>query len=109
MLAARCGRVPLGAHDALLRSGRVFEYWAHEACLLPVRDEPYFRLQKRADGRYQRWFGPILKEHAKLADEVAYLSGAAATAVMATWCPISAIYRVGSHPRSPRPPSSTGS
>jgi uncharacterized protein len=70
VLAARCGRVPLGAHDALLRSGRVFEYWAHEACLLPVRDEPYFRLQKRADGRYQRWFGPILKEHAKLADEV---------------------------------------
>jgi uncharacterized protein YcaQ len=70
VLAARCGRVPAGAHDALLRSGRVFEYWAHEACLLPVRDEPYFRLAKRADGRYQRWFGPILKEHRKLADEV---------------------------------------
>jgi uncharacterized protein YcaQ len=70
VLAARCGRVPAGAHDALLRSRRVFEYWAHEACLLPVRDEPYFRMAKRADGRYQRWFGPILQEHRKLADEV---------------------------------------
>jgi uncharacterized protein len=70
VLAARCGRVPAGAHDALLRSGRVFEYWAHEACLLPVRDEPYFRLSKRADGRLQRWFEPILSEHKELAVEV---------------------------------------
>jgi uncharacterized protein len=70
VLAARCGRVPAGAHDALLRSGRVFEYWAHEACLLPVRDEPYFRVSKRSDPRFQRWFGPILEEHKELAAEV---------------------------------------
>jgi uncharacterized protein YcaQ len=70
VLAARCGRVPGGAHDALLRSRRVFEYWAHEACLLPVRDEPYFRFSKRADSRFQRWFGPILLEHKELAAEV---------------------------------------
>jgi uncharacterized protein YcaQ len=70
VLASRCGRVPPGAHDTLLRSGRVFEYWAHEACLLPARDEPYFRMSKRADGRFQRWFGPILEEHKELAAEV---------------------------------------
>jgi uncharacterized protein len=70
VLAARCGRVPAGAHDALLRSGRVFEYWAHEACLLPVQDEPFFRMSKRADSRFQRWFGPILAEHEELAAEV---------------------------------------
>jgi uncharacterized protein YcaQ len=70
VLAARCGRVPAGAHDELLRSGRVFEYWAHEACLLPTRDEPYFRLSKHADARFQRWFGPILEEHKDLAAEV---------------------------------------
>jgi uncharacterized protein YcaQ len=70
VLAARCGRIPAGAHDELLRSRRVFEYWAHEACLLPVRDEPYFRHDKRAHGRFHRWFGPILEEHKELAAEV---------------------------------------
>jgi uncharacterized protein YcaQ len=70
VLAARCGRVPAGAHDALLRSGRVFEYWAHEACLLPVSAEPHVRLAKRAGGQFHRWFGPILAENRKLAAEV---------------------------------------
>ena len=34
--------MPEGAQDRLLRSGRVFEYWAHEASLIPVADWPYF-------------------------------------------------------------------
>ncbi|HET6173291.1 MAG TPA: crosslink repair DNA glycosylase YcaQ family protein [Gaiellales bacterium] len=74
VLASRCGRLPANTHDALLRSGRVFEYWAHEACLLPSIDEPYFRHDKRASGQFHRWYGPILKEHPKLADEVMALA-----------------------------------
>jgi hypothetical protein len=70
VLASRCGRVQADAHDALLRGGRVFEYWAHEACLLPSSDEPYYRRDKRASGQFHRWYGPILQEHAALAAEV---------------------------------------
>ena len=70
VLASRCGKLAPDTHDALLRSGRVFEYWAHEACLLPSVDEPHFRRDKREGGRFHRWFGPILSENRELADEV---------------------------------------
>jgi uncharacterized protein YcaQ len=74
VLASRCGRVPADAHDALLRSGEVFEYWAHEACLLPSADEPHYRRDKRASAELHRWYGPILQEHRQLADEVMALA-----------------------------------
>jgi uncharacterized protein YcaQ len=70
VLASRCGRLPANMHDALLRSGRVFEYWAHEACLLPSADEPHYRRDKRASGQFHRWYGPILQEHPTLVDEI---------------------------------------
>jgi len=70
VLASRCGKLAPDTHDALLRSGRVFEYWAHEACLLPAVDEPHFRRDKREGGRFHRWFGPILSENKELAAEV---------------------------------------
>jgi uncharacterized protein YcaQ len=70
VLASRCGRLPADTHDALLRGGRVFEYWAHEACLLPTADYRYYRRDMRAEGSLHRWFGPILAEHPELADEV---------------------------------------
>jgi uncharacterized protein YcaQ len=74
VLASRCGRLPANTHDALLRSGRVFEYWAHEACLLPSADEPHYRRDKRASGQFHRWYGPILQDHKALADEVMALA-----------------------------------
>ena len=69
VLASRCGKLPERAHDRLLRSGRVFEYWAHEACLLPTRDYPHYR-HAMDDGRLHRWHQGILSDHPKLADEV---------------------------------------
>ena len=37
------GSTRSGTVSRLLGEGRVFEYWAHEACLLPVEDFPLFR------------------------------------------------------------------
>jgi uncharacterized protein YcaQ len=46
----------------------VFEYWAHEACLLPVEDWPLFVPQMRDGGRH--WYGEIGETHPQLADEI---------------------------------------
>jgi uncharacterized protein YcaQ len=42
-LTSRLGLYPRGSVSKLLGQGRVFEYWAHEACLLPVEDFPLFK------------------------------------------------------------------
>ena len=49
VLASRVGIYPQGTVSRLLGEGRVFEYWAHEASLVPVEDFPLFRW--RMDGR----------------------------------------------------------
>src|ERR1700722_19969204 len=35
-LSARIGAIPDGSVERLLREGRIFEYWGHEASLLPI-------------------------------------------------------------------------
>ena len=42
-LAGRVGSYPRGTVSKLLGQGRVFEYWAHEACLVPIGDWPVWR------------------------------------------------------------------
>ena len=46
-LASRVGAYKPGIVPRLLGQGRVFEYWAHEACLLPVEEWPLFVAQMR--------------------------------------------------------------
>jgi uncharacterized protein len=55
-LAARIGAFDERAVSALLREGVIFEYWAHEACLLPIEDYPLFkrRMLHLAD---RHWWG----------------------------------------------------
>jgi uncharacterized protein YcaQ len=68
VLGARVGDYPHDAISRLLRTGRIFEYWAHEACLLPVESWPLFRAQMHEGGR--RWYGEIERTHPHLRDQV---------------------------------------
>ena len=49
-------------------AGRIFEYWAHEACLLPVEFWPLFRAAMEDGGR--GWYGAVGRTHPHLADEI---------------------------------------
>jgi uncharacterized protein len=64
----------IGAYDekelqGLLASGRVFEYWAHEACLLPVELWPHFRRTMEGAAHW-RFHERALRGHADLVEPV---------------------------------------
>ena len=67
-LGSRVGAYPADAVSQLLGTGRIFEYWAHEACLLPIEMWPLFRSAMTNGGR--GWYGPVAKTHPHLADEI---------------------------------------
>ena len=67
-LGSRVGDHPRDAVSSLLREGRIFEYWAHEACLLPIESWPLFRPQMHTGGR--QWYGEIEREHPHLRDRI---------------------------------------
>jgi len=55
-LASRIGAYDESEVSALPREGRIFEYWAHEACLLPIEDYPFFK-RRMAALRDHHWWG----------------------------------------------------
>ncbi|HKP19707.1 MAG TPA: crosslink repair DNA glycosylase YcaQ family protein [Gaiellaceae bacterium] len=55
-LTSRVGAYPRGAISRLLTTGRVFEYWAHEACLVPIEDYPLFK-RRMEHLRDRHWWG----------------------------------------------------
>ena len=67
-LGARIGDYPRDAVSTLLGRGRLFEYWAHEACLLPAADWPLFRPAMEDGGR--RWYGEVDRTHPHLREHV---------------------------------------
>ena len=67
-LGSRIGDHPPDPVPRLLRSGTLFEYWAHEACLLPVARWPLFAAQMREGGR--RWYGEVERTHPHLREQV---------------------------------------
>ncbi|HEY2869355.1 MAG TPA: crosslink repair DNA glycosylase YcaQ family protein [Gaiellales bacterium] len=67
-LLSRVGTYPTGTVSKLLGSGRLIEYWAHEACLLPADLWPLMRSFMR--DRTHPWWGPIIARQPELADEV---------------------------------------
>jgi uncharacterized protein YcaQ len=69
VLTSRVGLYARGTVSALLSQGRVFEYWAHEACLLPVEDFPLFRWRMRGRGHWGS-HDRALREHPEVAEQV---------------------------------------
>ena len=68
-IAGRAGTYPRDSVSKLLGAGRVFEYWAHEACLIPVSDWPLWR--RRMEGRRtHHWYGPVIDSDPELAERV---------------------------------------
>jgi hypothetical protein len=67
-LTGRIGAYPRDSVSRLLGAGRIFEYWAHEACLLPVESWPLFRPAMEDGGR--GWYGSVHDRHPGLADEI---------------------------------------
>jgi uncharacterized protein YcaQ len=68
-LLSRVGRYPRGSVSALLAAGRLFEYWAHEACLLPIEDWPLWRSRMLASPDHP-WWGSVVADDPRLADRV---------------------------------------
>jgi uncharacterized protein len=68
-LLSRVGRYPPRTVSGLLSGGRVFEYWAHEACLLPIEDWPLARsrMLSRPD---HPWWGDVIDRDPALADRI---------------------------------------
>ena len=67
-LGCRVGAYPVDAVSRLLAGGRLIEYWAHGACLLPAEAWPLFRPPMQVGGR--RWYGEIDRTHPHLREHV---------------------------------------
>jgi uncharacterized protein YcaQ len=68
-LASRIGRFDPEDVPRLLGAGRVFEYWAHEASLLPVELWPHFRTVMKGRGHWG-WHDRAFREHPELFEPI---------------------------------------
>lgn len=69
-LGARVGAYPESAVSKLVRTGRLFEFWAHEACLLPVEDYRMHRWRMAKFADTHPWRGDVLAREPELTAQV---------------------------------------
>jgi uncharacterized protein YcaQ len=69
-LGARVGAYPEPAIARLMRDGKIFEYWAHEACLVPVDDFRMHRWRMQVFGESHPWRGNVLEREPELTRHV---------------------------------------
>jgi len=69
-LGARIGAYPEAAVSKLMRSGQIFEYWAHEACLVPIEDYPMHRWRMAHFAESHPWHGNVLEREPELTEQV---------------------------------------
>ena len=67
-LGGRIGNFPADSVSRLLARGRLIEYWAHEACLLPAEDWSLLRPSMDDGGRH--WYGAVDRTHPQLREQV---------------------------------------
>ena len=68
-ISARIGAFTDDSVLELLRAGRIFEYWAHEASLLPIELWPHFRTVMNGSGHWGS-HDRAVREHADLFEPV---------------------------------------
>lgn len=69
VLASRIGAYDEAVVSDLLGKGKLFEYWAHEACLLPAEDWPLYRA-RMADRQHHHWWGDVIGADKPLARKI---------------------------------------
>jgi uncharacterized protein YcaQ len=70
-LTSRIGNYPRGRTIAkLLRAGRIFEYWSHEACLVPIEDYPLYTFRMNYWRDEHPWFGRVKDRHPDVVAQV---------------------------------------
>jgi uncharacterized protein YcaQ len=69
-LGARIGDYPEAAVSRHMREGRIFEYWAHEACLIPVDDYRWHRWRMERYANAHPWRGNVFEREPELTERV---------------------------------------
>jgi uncharacterized protein YcaQ len=69
-LGARVGAYPEPAIARLMRDGKIFEYWAHEACLIPIEDFRMHRWRMDELATSHPWHGSVLDRDPALTTHV---------------------------------------
>jgi len=71
VLLSRLEGFPPALGEELLRPGQpLFEYFAHEACWLPIELYPAFGFRREEYHESPWWWGDVLGKHRQLADEL---------------------------------------
>ena len=70
VLGSRVGAYPPHTVSKLLAGGRVFEFWAHLACLIPVEDWPLYRAWMTPEFVLDSWRREALGRYPELAEQV---------------------------------------
>jgi uncharacterized protein len=69
-LGSRVGNYPRESVSRLLGEGRIFEYWAHEACLLPIEDYGLHKWRMEQYRDAHPWRGNVVKRHPGLREQI---------------------------------------
>ena len=69
-LGARVGAYPEPVIARLMREGKIFEYWAHEARLVPIEDFRMHRWRMQLLAESHPWRGNVLEQEPELTRHV---------------------------------------